>query len=314
MRKLIIVEGMSGSGKSTLAQYLHLQLSQKMKSINWFHEEESNHPIYNDSYCEYLSGDNPSKFKDTVLGNWKDFINYDDDSVEILEAQIILNIIANYKWSNFPDELLDDFLHSLVKLINKNPCNDYIYLFSNNPVKLVENSIKGRGEKWGGWYLDYFNKSSFALGNNKQDLIGIGYFWQSVYKIADKFYELITCKKLKIEITDQNWNEYYSEIDTFFNYGFREKLSIDINIEKYVGEYILDKEIINVYIREEKLFCDFKWKGLELIPKPEDGEFCIKSFPHQFRFQTRDNLIDSIKIIGKDIAGLKGREYRRIIK
>ncbi len=314
MRKLIIVEGMSGSGKSTLAQYIHFQMSKKEKSINWFHEEESNHPIYNDSYCEYLSGDNPSKFNNIVLGNWKDFINNDDDSVEILEAQIILNIIANYKWSNFPDKLLYDFLHSFAALINKNPCNNYIYLFSNNPVQLVENSIKRRGEKWGGWYLDYFNKSSFAQGNNKKDLAGIGYFWQSVYKMADNFYELITCKKLKIEITDQNWEEYYSEIGTFFNYGFKDEFPIDINIEKYVGEYAYDEEIINVYMSNDKLYCDFRWTGLELIPKPKDGEFCIKSFPHQFKFHSSENLVDSIKIIGKDIAGLKGREYRRIIK
>jgi uridine kinase len=88
MGKLILIEGMSGSGKSTAAQYLALAISQSGSKSDWYHEEQTNHPIYTEEYDRYLESGQVNKFVTKIISNWEKFLaNTREDSVaHIFEA------------------------------------------------------------------------------------------------------------------------------------------------------------------------------------------------------------------------------------
>lgn len=66
---------------------------------------------------------------------------------------------------------------------------------------------------------------------------------------------------------------------------------------------------IKVYEKEQKLFCDFGWPGLQLISvKDSKDEFYIKGFPYQLRFNLEKQ---EIRITGKNIADLKGKVFTK---
>lgn len=314
IKKLIFIEGMSGSGKSTLSQYLCLQLKEKGIDTEWFHEQESSHPLYREEYDKFLKNRKYDQFKSIVLKKWFDYIEKNNNGIKIFEAQIQLSIIANLLWNGFSERYITNILEEIIALINKNINNNYIYLYASDPKLILNNTIEQRGGEWGDWYLEYFGNSTFSKTTNKKGITGIDCLWRKVNDIGDNLYQEIRCRKYRIDVSMSNWMNHYEKISDYFDYGFTSIERSLSNKERFFGEYRLGNQKIVVYLREDKLYCDFGWPRIEMIPKNGKNEFYLKSFPHELRFVEKNNTISEIEIIGKDIAGLRGKIYTKIKK
>lgn len=312
-RKVIFVEGMSGSGKSTLAQHIWMQLAAQDTRAEWFHEEETDHPSYRESLDEFLENNQPSVFRDRIIDNWTAFFDAGDDDfgICIFEAQILLSTIANLLWSGYSRDEFDPLRSCFLCALNARKDNNHIYLYTREPERILDNTFRHRGEAWKSWYVGLFDTSGYARKNHLSGRDGIARLWTDVHAIADSFFDQITCDKLKVDITKQEWQKYYADLSRHFQYGFAPLMKPKANLSEYVGRYFCGNEEIVVYQEDGVLLCDFGLPGLSLIPKPERDEFYIKAFPHALHFQRRGVTVIAVRIGGKDISGLRGREYTK---
>ena len=312
--KTVFIEGMSGSGKSSLAQHIWIQLKAQNVNAEWFHEEETNHPLYREAYDALLENNNLEGYQDRIIGNWNAFFSNHEPGlkINIFESQILLSNLASLLWTGYSRADFNCLREFFLSVINSCKENHYIYLSSENPECILENIIKNRGDAWRTWYIDFFNKSAYAKKNHVPGYAGIIELWKDVHKIGNAFFAQLKCKKIKLDITAQNWKRYYLDISAYFQYGFAPPVNAEIELAEYTGRYQWQAEEIKVHLKNDNLYCDFGWPGLPLIPQKEKDHFYIKAFPHELQFRRDQGGIDSIKITGKDIAGLYGRVYQKI--
>jgi energy-coupling factor transporter ATP-binding protein EcfA2 len=315
MGKLILIEGMSGSGKSTAAQYLALAISQSGSKSDWYHEEQTNHPIYTEEYDRYLESGQVNKFVTKILSNWEKFLaNTGEDSVaHIFEAQILQAVAASILWSGYDEGVIKQTLSQLSDLLAGTHYT-FFFLHTGNPELILNNSFKRRGKAWKNWYIDFFNKSGYSKQTARHGIDGLSEFWKEIYQIGCWYYDRLTSSKLLVDITNQDWAAYKKKLLDFFGISYElDQGNRSTDLKQYTGQY-RDAEgnfECTVKFEGDYLYCDFGWPGLHLIPKNKNHEFYIMSFPHELKFISKNDRISEIEVTGKDIAGLLGKKLRR---
>lgn len=252
-------------------------------------------------------------FQEKIIENWRAFFDAGDseNDICIFEAQILLSTITNLLWNRYCQDEFDSLRVCFLSVLNAHKDNNYIYLYSREPERILDNTFRHRGEDWVAWCIGLFDGSGYARKNHLSGRDGIAKLWSDVHTIADVFFDQITCDKLKVDITRQDWQEYYAQMSRHFQYGFAPLMKRRAGLSEYVGQYYYGNEEIVVYEEDGVLLCDFGWAGLLLIPKQEGDEFHIRAFPHELHFQRDGATVIAVRIGGKDISGLYGREYTK---
>lgn len=308
--QIVIIEGMSGTGKSILAQNIWFTYNDLGIDSEWFHEEESDHPIFNDEYQSYLEKDNLSIFTSKIYNNWINFIEQSVNKVFIFEGQLLLSYLASMVWYGYSNNIILEESKELISLL-KRVLHSCILLETTEPERIISNTIKNRGEKWKEWYFNEFNNSLYSKNNDVKDLKGLKQFWLDVFKLFSHFTKSFDNKIKGINITDQKWQKYYTEISAHLDIDIKNNYDIRIDnlIPEYFGLYSCESRTINVFEKQNKIFCDFGWPNLQLFPvKDSPDEFYIKGFPHQLQFNIDK---EEITVTGKDIVGLKGKVFTK---
>jgi len=66
---------MSGIGKYRLAQEIYFCIKNNSVSVEWFHEEESKHLIYQKQFEKLLENGNCIEYKNLISDKWNSFLN-----------------------------------------------------------------------------------------------------------------------------------------------------------------------------------------------------------------------------------------------
>lgn len=307
-QQIILIEGMSGTGKSILAQQIWFQYKNNDLCAEWFHEEETEHPVFRNSYYRFLESGSASDFSKSITANWKEFLNKKNIAdVNIFEAQFLLSYIAGQLWYNVSEQEIIKSIDPVIDLLLNKNCT-LIYYHTDHVENIISNTIHSRGSEWKNNHFKEFNESKFAIENDLKDMDGLISFWNAAYRIGDYFFDRMKCKKVKIDITTLNWNASTLTAEQFL--GFNNPLPVQKMNKNLCGTYVNgnDKKTIEIFFEENRLFCHYGWPRLELLPKNQN-EFYIKGFPHQLRFSENDEKTVKIEITGKDIAGQIGRVY-----
>ncbi|MDA3887049.1 MAG: hypothetical protein PF638_15795 [Candidatus Delongbacteria bacterium] len=293
--KLILVDGLPGSGKSTIAHFLARQMELNDIKVKWIYETIDDHPLeyhvkefkletfldeFESAYPDHLQ-----KFIDQIL---KDEYTYIIDSSlfkEILGRDILLDQNQDRIFSN----RMFEKVCSILKPLN----SVYILLYQNDVEKSIDNICTIRGKAWGNSYINAYDGSIISKKRNlkgKKALLGI---MQEISDLALKLFPEMDIKKLLIENSKLEWDQYRKQILDFLELKQVEEKLFDTSFEEYCGEYLG----IKIHINNKRLCIDSFWPNLKLIPVDNDV-FEFEGFPIKFKFIRDENkIVRSIKII-----------------
>ncbi len=305
---------MSGIGKSTLGQLIYFSLNKSNNKILWFHEEESNHPINILNRDELCRNKEFKKYTTLILKNWKNCFQTESPySTYIFESQLLLNFIGVLLWFGCEYANLENLFNNFSKLTKKENIQ-ILYLTPDNTSKVLENVFYSRGKDWENWYFDFFNHSAYSQRHNVVNLTGLSKFWDEVYSTGTKLFKKNNCKLNCFTLNDIDFVNRNNSVLKYLNLKNESTITKSDTCKEYCGYYKEKDGSIscNVKLDRELLKCDFIWSNLELIKKNNCDEFYIKSFPHELKFHRKNQVIDRIEIVGKDISGLKGKILYKI--
>ncbi len=312
--KLILIEGISGSGKSSTAHYLSRQLNQNQIKNRWFHEEEKGHPLSYDRQKPLDPGiDRTRYFIENYPQQWADFAKKIEEyeGVCIVESFFTQFSLIPLIMKSYSKDSIMNFMKSLYQQIE--PLNPIIIFNYYNDVKYgLDLNLTRRGKDWENWYLKNLSASAYAKENNLDGYATALSVMKSLSDNSKEFMNTIPNQVIELEISSQNWDQYYQYISEKLNIlWYPENHPVD-DFHKYSGLYqftppVSDpsetnseeppKEIIhNVHISNNRLCLDAFWPNLRLFPLA-DNLFSIEAFHFLIRFNMEADQVISFDFI-----------------
>ncbi|MCP4178309.1 MAG: hypothetical protein GY756_11125 [bacterium] len=220
--RVIIIDGPSTVGKSSISKAVYEGLKDNYKT-NWLHEECENHPIRSN---EFTDGDLNSlegmeSNYHAMIAKWVEFVHNIENTDEIYVVEgCLLHQLDRYLLQSVwtINEIRNYYQHVLNILQPLNPI--VIFLYRPDIRGSFEKAFTQRGDWWKKQIL--------------REPEPVGYFAENKYKNDDSIFQLLTyeqeqmnnifgllhCKKLKLDTTNEKWNEYRNEILQFLGVQF----------------------------------------------------------------------------------------------
>ena len=210
--KLIMMEGLPSTGKTTNSQFLQIQLERNENNVKWIHEVAHPHPTI--FLADKFSLDKSSK--EITLSKWREFstkILSIKNEVYILDSAFFQFQIFWFLLNNALYTDLNNFINKLLEMIKSlNPC--LIYLYREDTEKTINYLENERGthdlEKI--WNRD---KLMPYYQNKPTGSEGFKHFLRDYSHIAKLLFDTSLCKKLSIEISEGDWNNYEDKLLSF---------------------------------------------------------------------------------------------------
>ncbi|RZT15586.1 hypothetical protein [Fictibacillus sp. BK138] len=233
------------------------------------------------------------KYINVALEKWKCFVEdvkKDDDLVVILDSSLFQFQIYTFLGKNVSYPVIESFINQLFETISElDP--SIIYLYRKDVEDTISYIEKTRGKEFSEqiWNRDkhlpyYQNRPTGADGYRS--------FLRDYHLTVEKLFEVTPFKKLRVEISDGNWNLYVSEMLSFLEI---EKRSYDQPVTFPIGIYINEQLGLNLEVHEGYII-DPSGNKKHLIPRNEN-EFYVEDLPIILRFEKPDKVV----VIGEQL-------------
>lgn len=228
------------------------------------------------------------KYIEVALEKWAFFTETalkKADDVYILDSGVFQYQIFTFLLQNTPYKKMEQFILNLIKIVKPfNPA--LLYFYRENARDTVDFLEKLRGNE----FLEHIwerDKAKPYYKDKPKGAEGHRQFLMDYADIARRLFDMADCRKLSIEITNQDWRAYEDEMLSFL--GAERKPYLDVLPPNgiYRNEVLcLDFEV------NELLMKDPYGKERILTPK-SDCEFYVECLPVILRFDGLDRIIIS---------------------
>lgn len=228
------------------------------------------------------------KYADVALEKWAYFTEKaleKKDDVYILDSSIFQYQIFTYLLKNAPYIELEKFIQKLIEIVK--PLNpNLVYFYRENThdsISFLEN-LRGKQFMENIWERDkaepYYSDKPKGADGHKQFLMDYG-------NIAKQLYNIINCKKISIEITNQNWKTHEDEMLSFLGMERKpHKNTLPPN-----GTFRNEAQNINITV--DGLFMKDPNGTKRVLTPKSDNEFYVENLPVILLFDGLDRLTTS---------------------
>lgn len=292
--KLVLVEGIAGSGKSTIGQKLYRLLHLNGYSAHFYHEFCRPHPVLD------LEADSVSSWIDQSVSKWRRFAGHlsGQDSVAVMDGALFQCGIGELLERGADDQTALDYGRTVTDLLMAvRPIT--VYLYQRDVETALKTVYAERPETWRKRIETIFTDTPYG---RKLALSGFDLyldFNQSLRRISDSLFEVLTMPKLAIDATDRRWDSYLER--TCDLVGLRE-IADPFNPYDYCGTYtsvsnskLCHIDVVNGMARVNGLFKAPK----NLLPKSGNVVF-VQTWPDELTFTTGNNTgrVESFRSTG----------------
>ena len=218
--RLIIVEGVMGSGKSTLSAWITRQLCQHGYAAEHVPERFSSHPTSVTRTLPHwrkiwldISND---AFIAQSQANWRKLVEsaLTSSTIYVFDGQFFHGDMTNLMIANTPRHQLTAYIDSLAEILQ--PLQPtFIYLYQQDVSQALEGVAHERGASWLRLQIDWKVKSLYGAQHGYQGLAG----WLQLYRdfrlLTDELYERLPMRKVAIENSAQEWQQYEVQVLDF---------------------------------------------------------------------------------------------------
>lgn len=245
------------------------------------------------------------KYADVALEKWSYFTERAlkrEDEVYILDSGMFQYQIFTYLLKNAPYQAVKQFIQRLMEIVK--PLNpNLVYFYRENTCDTIGFLENLRGKRFldGIWERDkaqpyYRDKPTGAKGHKR--------FLMDYANVANQLFAVADCRKISVEITNQDWKIYENEILSF------------LGVKRMPYPNVLPPSGIfrNETLGQSMVVCglsikDPNGKARTLTPKT-DCEFHVECLPVVIRFDGPDKIIISGGQIGEQWTVL-GTQFLR---
>lgn len=290
--KLIIVDGHSSVGKSSVSKSVYQQVSLGQDAY-WLHEECENHPIRHDefSFGALDTAEGMELNRTGMLKKWtvfRDSINA-SGKVCVTEGCLLHAYDRYFIHSLWNDDDIVEYHAQVLEVIRElNPM--MVFLYRPDFRKSLEKAFIARGKWWRDLILRrddqhvYFKNHVYVDENS---MFAAVEFEQ--IKIMELF-DRLPCLKIKIDTSEEQWDQYVQEIISFYGSTYRKIDSYPCDMQQYTGTYRwqngtgeedwrIDYDEVN-----KCLYTSLFWPYMPMRCKAENV-FELISFPVELHFQ-----------------------------
>lgn len=240
--QLILVDGHSTVGKSTTSKSVYKQIAYQDK-IYWLHEECEKHPIRHEEFeaDDIHSLDGMELNRQVMLQKWGKFKEEIEQGKQVCITEgCFLHSLDRYLLNSaWNEEQIINYFQQILEIIR--PLNPLIvFLYRPDIRQSFEKAFKARGDWWRELILSVpgpygFFKTHEYIGDDSI-YASLAYEQEQMAKIFDT----LSCDKLKIDTTNECWDNYIREITETAGYKYYEEENKLSEIEKYCGTYQLE--------------------------------------------------------------------------
>ena len=229
-----------------------------------------------------------NKYINVALEKWSFFTEKaieNGSGAAILDSGIFQYQLFTFVLKNAPYSALEQFIQKLIKIVKPlNPSLVYFYRENvNDTIDFLEN-LRGTQFMESIWERD---KAEPYYRDKKKGAEGHKQFLRDYANIAMRLFEAVSCRKISIEITKQDWKTYEEEILSF------------LGAERMPNPDVLPPDGI---FRNASLGMEIEVQGLSikdpngtkriLTPKSEN-EFYVECLPVILNFRGLNQMIIS---------------------
>lgn len=309
--QLIIVEGLPGLGKSTTAQHIAIAHERRGIPCRWYYEADRENPV--SGFYEPQFYGSPPEFIAAQEARWREFARVcaRRDHVTILESSLFQETIFGLLQYNVPQSEIGGFVHDIVQIIA--PLRPAIvYLFHEQPAVAIRRVCERRGPSVEDVYIERNDESPFARRRDLFGFLGLARFWAEYKLIADRLYEDLRFRKLRVDVTHGHHPEHELRLLDFLGMpAVTEEPVSEAYLRRFTGAYgyeLRDEaRSFRVELGGADLVvrgCPCLWPENRLLPR-NLNTFYAESWPYIVEFEeSRTGCVAAMRITD----GIEGAE------
>ena len=288
--KLIIVDGHSSVGKSSISKSVYKQIGLDHDAY-WLHEECENHPIRHKefSFGELDTAEGMALNRNGMLQKWMAF----RDSIKasgkvcVTEGCFLHSYDRYFIHSIWKEDEIVTYSSQVLEAIKElNPV--LVFLYRPDLRKSLEKAFIARGKWWRDLMLRrddlhvYFKDHEYV--NEDSMFAAIEYEQIKMMEIFDR----LRCSKIKIDTSEEQWEQYVQEIIAFLGLEYGKIDSIPCDVKQYLGTYRWENGTaewtFNYDETNKSLYTSLFWPYMPMRCMADDV-FELISFPVELHFQ-----------------------------
>ena len=294
--KLIIVDGHSSVGKSSISKSVYKQVALDYDAY-WLHEECENHPIrhneFNFGKLDTVKGMEANRVG--MLQKWAGFRNSIKASGKVCITEgCLIHAYDRYFIHSLWNEkdIVRYYADVLDAISDLNPI--VVFLHRPDLRKSLEKAFIARGQWWKDLMLKrddlhvYFKTHEYVDDNSMFAAI------EYEQLMMGEIFESLPCAKIKIDTSEEQWDQYAQEIITFLGLEYGKVDPHPCDMKQYLGTYQLQngsaKWIINYDDINKSLYTSLFWPYMPMRCMA-DNVFELISFPVELHFQENKNIL-----------------------
>ncbi len=290
--KLIIVDGHCSVGKSTVSKSVFKQIAQSQDAY-WLHEECEAHPIRQDEFSfgalDSVAGMELNRIG--MLKKWKTFAEsiLEGGKVCVTEGCLLHAYDRYFIHSLWGDEEIVAYYDQVLEVIQGlNPV--IVLLYRPDLRASLDQAFAARGKWWRDLILRrddlhvYFKDHQYVDENSMYD--AVAFEQQKIFEIFDR----LKCSKIKIDTTQEQWDQVDREIMRFINLPYRKLDPHPTDLQRYAGRYQWQSGsetvewVIHYDENRQSLYTSQFWPYMPMRCLAEDV-FELISFPVELHFK-----------------------------
>lgn len=327
--KLILLDGHSTVGKSSISKSVFEQLlmnsSDREENVYqnqyignaefvWIHEECDKHPIRESeiNMADIHTAEGMEINRKELLTRWKRLAKEitKSEKIYVMEGCLLHMMDRFLLESVWNSEQIEEFYLQIIKIIEHlNPF--IIFLYRPDIQKSFEEAFEARGDWWRELVLGepepygYFENHVYS--GKDSIFAGINYEQNEMFNI----YDLLPCRKMKLDTSFKDWRKYTAEIIEAMGYQYAEVTEQVFIPSDYIGTYTLlnseDTWKIGYDETAKSMYISIFWPYMP-IQYCGQNAFTMISFPVKIQF---DSDLQSFKVSGNYEWEYNGKRFLR---
>lgn len=300
--RLILVDGLPGAGKSATAQRLWLHLLANDHRAHWFHEHQVDHPVCGYDEIDELLRDGPEEFGRQVEGRWAAFAAaHREDEITILEGSLFQITLGRLLGLGAEPEEVAAVCRRIVGYLQElSPV--FIYLEQEDVAGALRRICDER-EGWEEGIVELIAASPYGRARGAEGFAGMVQFFADQQQVAKRLFAELPWRKLDIECTAREWEQYYGQMAAALEMGPLRPLDRPFaELLPYLGRYrerggtrecVLTSDGGTLYFNQGYYFTS------RLLRRTADA-FCFIAYPLELVFRRDgEGRIESMSGRGK---------------